>query len=60
MNKEFVFTHEMGKLEAEGLNTLAAFAFSCHFNPSSRLEMWLVDLLTPKCWGRNVGDVAFP
>ena len=37
---------EFKKLEAQGLTTMAAFAFCCHFNPSASDEKPLVDLVT--------------
>ena len=37
---------EFKKLEAQGLTTMASFAFCCHFNPSASDEKPLVDLVT--------------
>ncbi|CAE7710304.1 unnamed protein product [Symbiodinium sp. CCMP2592] len=41
-----VSDQSFAKLEAEGLTTMATFAFCCHFNPSATDEKPLTDLVT--------------
>ncbi|CAE7829729.1 unnamed protein product [Symbiodinium sp. CCMP2592] len=41
-----VSDESFAKLEAEGLTTMATFAFCCHFNPSATDEKPLTDLVT--------------